>query len=135
MRTSVAADARSAALTRTEFATWLERHFALDAERFNDLLLAVNEAIANVAEFAYVDAPQRGTVDVCADYDGASNTLAVTINDRGRWRQSAPIQRPYQVRGRGIPLMEALADDVTIDRTPEGTHVTLTWTDVPRAIT
>jgi anti-sigma regulatory factor (Ser/Thr protein kinase) len=32
------------------------------------------------------------------------------------------------MRGRGIPLMEALADDVTIDRTPQGTRVTLTWT-------
>ena len=132
-RTRVAADAR-AALTRAEFGTWLERNFALGAERFNDLLLAVNEAIANVAEFAYADSSQRGTVDVSAAYDGDSGTLAVTINDRGRWRQSAGVQRPYQLRGRGIPLMEALADKVTIDRAPEGTHVTLTWTNVTRAV-
>ena len=88
------------------------------------------EAIANAAEFAYVDAPQRGTMDVSAAYDVDSDTLAVRVNDRGRWRhnisESATAERPF--RGRGIPLMRALADYATIDRTPQGTHVTLTWT-------
>lgn len=131
VRRRVAADARNAARTRAEFGAWLERHFTLGAERFNDLLLAVNEAIANVAEFAYVDAAQSGTVDVSAAYDGDSDTLAVTVDDRGRWRQSIPV--PQQRRGRGIPLMRALADEVTIDRTPQGTHVTLTWTELTRS--
>lgn len=128
----VDADAHNAARTRTEFGNWLEKHFTLGAERFNDLLLAVNEAIANVAEFAYVDASQRGTVDVNAAYDGDSDTLAVTINDRGRWRHNVPVRLQHQLRGRGIPLMEALADEVTINRTPHGTHVTLTWTRLTR---
>lgn len=132
VRTRVAADARSAARTRTEFGVWLERHFTLGAERFSDLLLAVNEAIANATEFAYADAPQNGTVDVSAAYDGDSDTLAVKVNDRGRWRHSIAAQRQHDLRGRGIPLMQALADDVTIDRTPRGTHVTLTWTDLTR---
>lgn len=127
VRTRVAADARSAARTRAEFGVWLERHFSLDADRFNDLLLAVNEAIANAAEFAYVDAAERGTVDVRAAYDGESDTLAVIVDDRGRWRQKKPVQYRQQMRGRGIPLMEALADDVAIDRTAQGTRVTLTW--------
>lgn len=130
VRTRVAADARSAARTRAEFGVWLERYFSLDDDRFSDLLLAVNEAIANAAEFAYVDAAERGTVDVRAAYDGDSDTLAVTVDDRGRWRQKVPVQRQQQMRGRGIPLMETLADDVVIDRTPQGTRVTLTWNDV-----
>jgi serine/threonine-protein kinase RsbW len=128
VRTRVAADACSAARTRAEFGVWLERHFTLGADRFSDLLLAVNEAIANAAEFAYCDSAQRGTVDVSAAYDGDSDTLAVTVNDQGHWRPKVPVQ--HQLRGRGIPLMEALADEVTIDRTPHGTHVTLTWTDL-----
>ncbi len=136
VRTRVTADARSAARTRAEFGIWLDRHFTLGAERSNDLLLAVNEALANAAEFAYVDAAQRGTMDVSAAYDDASDTLAVTIHDRGRWRQTLPepatAPRRPQVRGRGIPLMRALADRVTIDRTPRGTHVTLVWTDLSR---
>jgi serine/threonine-protein kinase RsbW len=130
VRRRVAADARNAARTRAEFGAWLESHFTLGAERFNDLLLAVNEAIANAAEFAYVDTTQRGTVDVSAAYDGDSDTLAVTVDDRGHWRQSVPV--PEQRRGRGIPLMRALADEVIINRTPQGTHVTLTWTDLTR---
>ncbi len=60
VRKSVAADARSAARTRAEFGAWLSRYFSLCADRFSDLLLAVNEAIANAAEFAYVDATQGG---------------------------------------------------------------------------
>ncbi len=132
VRSRLSADARSAALARAEFGTWLERHFTLGAERFSDLLLAVNEAIANAAEFAYADASQRGTVDVSAAYDGDSDTLAVTINDRGHWRRNVPVHQAQQLRGRGIPLMETLADDVSIDRTPTGTQVTLTWTDLTR---
>lgn len=115
---------------------WLGRHFRLGAERSNDLLLAVNEALANAAEFAYVDASQCGTVDLSATYDAAADTLAVTVNDRGRWRHKLPepatVPPQPQVRGRGIPLMRALADRVTIDRTARGTHVTLVWTDLSR---
>jgi two-component sensor histidine kinase len=132
VRMRVAADARNAAQTRAEFGAWLERHFTLGAERFNDLLLAVNEAIANAAEFAYVDATQRGTVDVSAAYDGDSDTLAVTVDDRGHWRQSVPVPPQQQRRGRGISLMRALADEVIISRTPQGTQVQLTWTDLTR---
>ncbi len=132
VRTRVVADAHSAARTRAEFGIWLERHFRLGAERYSDLLLAVNEAIANAAEFAYADASRRGTMDVSAAYDDDCDTLAVTIDDRGRWRERVPA-RPQHLRGRGIPLMRALADEVVIDPTPRGTHVTLTWTDPTRA--
>jgi serine/threonine-protein kinase RsbW len=132
LRTRVPANARSAALARADFGAWLGRHFTLGAERFSDLLLAVNEAIANAAEFAYADSAGRGTVDISAAYDGDSDTLAVTVHDQGRWRQHVGAHRTRQLRGRGIPLMEALADDVRIDRTPQGTQVTLTWMDLTR---
>lgn len=133
VRTGVTADARSAARTRIEFGAWLNRYFSLCTDRFSDLLLAVNEAIANAAEFAYVDATQRGTVDVRAAYDADSDTLAVTVDDRGRWRQKVPAQHSAQMRGRGIPLMEALADEAAIARTPQGTRVTLVWTGLTRS--
>ncbi|BBY03548.1 ATP-binding protein [Mycobacterium seoulense] len=132
VRKRVAADPRSAARARAEFGTWLETHLARGADRFSDVLLAVNEAIANAAEFAYCDASQRGTLDVGAAYDHRSDGLAVTVDDRGHWRQKVPAQHHQQLRGRGIPLMEALADEVTIDRTPHGTRVTMTWTDLTR---
>lgn len=128
VRKRVAADPRSAARARGEFAGWLGTHFVLDSDRFSDVLLAVNEALANAAEFAYCPTPQRGTIDVSATYDHDSSALLVTVNDRGRWRDKPPVQHEQQRRGRGIPLMRALADELTIDRTPHGTHVTLTWT-------
>ncbi|OBH99408.1 ATP-binding protein [Mycobacterium sp. E2733] len=131
-RNRVAADPRSAARARAEFGAWLETHFTLGSDRFSDVLLAVNEAIANAAEFAYCETPQRGTLDVSAAYDGPSDTLSVIVDDRGRWRQKVPARYQQQLRGRGIPLMETLADEVSIDRTPRGTRVTLTWTDLTR---
>ncbi len=128
VRYRVAADPRSAARARAEFAAWLETHFTLRSDRFSDLLLAVNEAVANAVEFAYCDASQRGTLDVSAAYDHGSETLTVTVDDRGRWRHKIAARHRQQLRGRGIPLMEALADEVTIDRAPHGTRVALTWT-------
>jgi anti-sigma regulatory factor (Ser/Thr protein kinase) len=125
VRMRVAADALSATQIRVEFRNWLDRHFALGAERFSDLVLAVGEALANVAESAYTDAPDRGTMDVAAAYDPNSDTLAVTVNDHGRWRQRASALDLS--RGRGIPLMRALADEANIHGTPQGTKVTLLW--------
>lgn len=125
IRRRVSADAPSATRIRVEFRNWLDRHFTLGAERFSDLVLAVSEALANVAEFAYTDVPDHGTMDVSAAYDADSDTLAVTVNDRGRWRQH-PSARDLS-RGRGIPLMRALADEANIEGTPDGTQVTLTW--------
>jgi serine/threonine-protein kinase RsbW len=129
VRSRVVADARTAARIRAEFGRWLDRYFTLDAERIGDLLLALNEAMANAAEFAYIDASQLGTVDVSATYDVDSDTLAVTVDDRGRWHQnvSDPASAERRYRGRGISLMRVLADEATIDPTPHGTHVTLTW--------
>ncbi len=128
-RMRVAANASSASRTRAEFGVWLKRHFTLGAERTSELLLAVNEAVANATEFAYIDASRRGTIDVSASYDVDSDTLAVTVNDRGHWRHlSGPPSAERQFRGRGIALMRALADEARIDSTPQGTHVTLTWT-------
>ncbi|WP_156686151.1 ATP-binding protein [Mycobacterium sp. Marseille-P9652] len=133
-RTRVSADARSAARARAEFSAWLKGRFSLDDERFNDVLLAVNEAIANAAEFAYVDAPGPGTLDVTAAYDADSDTLAVRVDDEGRWREKVPQAAGalQQLRGRGIPLMRTLADEVTIDRTPGGTRVKLIWSGLTR---
>ncbi|CAM2745243.1 anti-sigma regulatory factor [Mycobacterium intermedium] len=136
VRRRIAADPHSASRTRVEFRRWLDRHFTLGAERFSDLLLAVSEALSNAAEFAYAGSTQRGTMDVSANYDVDSDTLAVTVSDHGRWRQTVPAQATatcdYQVRGRGIPLMRALADETTIDPTPHGTNVKLTWNHFTR---
>jgi serine/threonine-protein kinase RsbW len=73
-------------------------------------------------------------LEVDATYDADSGTLAVTVNEHGRWRDKVPQPAGVrqQLRGRGIPLMQALANEVIIDRTPHGTQVTMTWTDLAR---
>jgi serine/threonine-protein kinase RsbW len=128
------ADAGAAAQTRIEFGNWLQRHIPLSDEQLSDLVLAVYEALANAAEFAYLDAGNRGTVNLRAIYDTQCGTLSVTVTDRGRWHhpvaESPAIPPQYGVRGRGIPLMRALADQATIETSGRGTQVSLTWTNL-----
>jgi anti-sigma regulatory factor (Ser/Thr protein kinase) len=50
--------------------------------------------------------------------------VILNVTDTGRWK--AP--EPSPDRGRGLMMMEALADDVTIDRRKTGTSVTLRHT-------
>jgi hypothetical protein len=47
------------------------------------------------------------------------------VTDRGRWRQPPPDNQV--LRGRGVPMMEALADTVTFRHDATGTTVTLEW--------
>lgn len=122
IRNDVVADAHNAARVRDEFATWLRGRGDLDRVRFSDVVLAVNEALANTAEFAYLQKGGVGTIDVEAVWDGSN--LAVTIADQGHWRESTPATQS-RARGRGIPLMRALADHVTIDSSALGTTVCL----------
>jgi len=60
VRTGVVADADGAASVRREFSDWLRRSFTLDTTKASDVVLAVNEAMANAAEFAYVTAGSVG---------------------------------------------------------------------------
>jgi len=122
IRNDVVADAHNAARLRDEFATWLRACGDVDRVRFSDVVLAVNEALANTAEFAYLLKGGVGTIDVEAIRDG--DNLTVTIADQGHWRESTPATQSRS-RGRGIPLMRALADDVTIDSSALGTTVCL----------
>ena len=48
------ADPYTAGHVRNEFAAWLGRRVQLSAIRFSDVVLAVNEALANATEFAYL---------------------------------------------------------------------------------
>lgn len=138
-KTDVAAAPERAAQIRHEFADWLRGHFALDPIRASDVVLAVNEALANAAEFAYVASRCAGVMHVRAHYDPDEAVLTVTVSDEGAWRSADP-QTRGRTRGRGIPLMHALTDRTTIDSTPTGTQVRLQWdrvfaipTAVPRA--
>ena len=136
IRDGQAADGRTAAGTRADFRTWLRGHLDLTETRVCDVVLAVSEALANVAEFAYLTFEADGTVDLEAVHNSRRSTLTVTIADRGRWRRPDPGHSQLS-RGRGIPLMRILADGVSIDGSLRGTTVCLRFDGVhpggPRA--
>jgi serine/threonine-protein kinase RsbW len=134
VRMNVTADARTAAAIRREFSDWLGRYFALDPTQTSDVVLAVNEAMANAAEYAYLTAARPGTMQVQARYDASEATLRVSVTDAGAWRNSDPTTSG-RGRGRGIPLMHALADRATFDLSQTGTRVCMEWDHVAAAPT
>jgi anti-sigma regulatory factor (Ser/Thr protein kinase) len=129
-RVGILADAQTASHTRDEFAYWLRECFALDPIRSSDVILAINEALANCAEFAYLEHPDTGTMDVLAWHDAVESTITVLVSDQGSWR--TPLVPSVRTRGRGIPLMEALSDRASIETSDHGTRVTLEWTNIAR---
>ena len=123
----VAADALAVGILRDDFFRWLRRGSGMDEARLCDVVLAVNEALANVAEFAYVDGG-AGTVYLEAVRDIGRRTVTVTVSDLGHWRETNPLHR-QRSRGRGIPLMRTLADSMIIDTSGLGTTVCLRFDD------
>lgn len=128
-RAGVVADAVNVVRLREELEQWLRQGFELDALRLNDLVLAVNEALANVAEFAYRHATHAGTVELRGEYDRSTSILTITVSDHGTWRDSTE-REAKRTRGRGIPLMEALSDEVGIDAGDHGTTVRMRFGNI-----
>lgn len=124
-----AADAVCVALIRDKFSQWLRRGTNLGESRLCDVILAVNEALANTAEFAYIQGAE-GAVALRAVHDPARRALTVTVSDRGRWRETNPLDL-QRSRGRGIPLMRRLADSVIINTSGSGTSVCMRFDDIP----
>lgn len=131
-QSQASADASTVARVREEFVRWLRREVDLDETRLCDVTLAVNEALANVAEFAYLDHDGHGTFDMEAVHYPERAELTVGISDRGHWRATDPLLNARN-RGRGIALMRTLADAVGIDTSSVGTHVCLRFDDVHAA--
>jgi anti-sigma regulatory factor (Ser/Thr protein kinase) len=52
--------------------------------------------------------------------DEQDGTVTVVVTDRGRWRDARG-----ENRGRGLPLMEALMENVDVRRAGEGTSIVL----------
>ncbi|WP_103340493.1 SpoIIE family protein phosphatase [Amycolatopsis sp. CA-126428] len=109
------------ASTRQWLRAWLE-NAALEPDLAQDVLVAAGEACANSVEHAYLDGPEA-TAHLSARLTGAH--LVVTVTDRGHWKQPPPDN--HVLRGRGVPMMEALADAVTFRYDAVGTTVTLEW--------
>ncbi|WP_370965167.1 SpoIIE family protein phosphatase [Amycolatopsis sp. cg9] len=116
-----AAHPDSLASTRTWLRAWLA-NAELEPDLAQDVLVATGEACANAVEHAYPGAT-GGSARLAARFTGSH--LVVVVTDDGRWKQPPPDNQV--LRGRGMPMMEALADAVTIRHDADGTTVTLEW--------
>lgn len=109
--------ARASALVRLRQALriWLgEQGVAPDV--VGTILVTAGEAASNAIEHAYGPGDSWFRAQV-RRHDGS---VTVVISDEGKWRAPRGTNR-----GRGLMLMEAMAESVEVDRTPAGTTVKL----------
>jgi serine/threonine-protein kinase RsbW len=116
LQMQMVATARNISLARHRLRDWLTAD--VSSELVDDLVLAVYEAMANAVEHGYADCP-HGPVRLQARR--GSGHVLITVSDKGSWR--VPTTDRY--RGRGLPLMRLLTDDVHIAASPSGTVVRL----------
>ena len=98
------------------------------AEVRDDIILGVNEALANCVEHAYRAQSMAGTMKLQASHDPAAQSISVCVSDRGSWHHPSPQRLSDPRRSRGITLMHALADHCTITARQNGTTVCLDYT-------
>jgi anti-sigma regulatory factor (Ser/Thr protein kinase) len=82
--------------------------------------VAAGEAVANAIEHGHRDQPGQ---EIRLRADVTANRLRMTVADSGRWLPPGPEPTPY--RGKGIALMRAMMDDVSVDAGPAGTTVAM----------
>lgn len=106
---------------REDVRWWAEQNEVPDAALV-DLQLTLGEAVANGVEHAYRDG-DPGTVDVDLEIrvDGSrGGVVAVRVVDHGRWR---PVPLVSGYRGRGLIMINRLAEQVVVSATRFGTQV------------
>ncbi len=105
---------------RHQLSGWL-RGAGVAEERVADIVLAVNEAVANSIEHGY-QGRKLGKVRINGENDGARVDLKII--DKGKWR---PAAADPGVRGRGLLLIRAVSDWLELDCTPKGTTVSMSF--------
>jgi serine/threonine-protein kinase RsbW len=92
----------------------------LPADVLIDLQLAVEEAAANGVEHAYATGPP-GAVEVHLELRSSGpRAVAVRVADEGCWQ---PPSRAGSHRGRGLALIDGVADRLEVQSTRFGTQV------------
>lgn len=129
VRLTLAGTARpdTAAKWRRVLQHWLRREVRAPEEIREDVVLGVNEALANCVEHAYRSCRQAGGMKLQASYDPGAESLRVCVSDRGSWRKPSSRQTNDPRASRGITLMHSLADHCTIHARPNGTSVYLDY--------
>jgi anti-sigma regulatory factor (Ser/Thr protein kinase) len=112
----LAAKPSSLASMRRAVAQWLRLAGASEAEVY-EMLVACGEACANAVAHAH-SAVLDAQFEVHAERDGPQ--IQIIVSDGGSWRPPTD-----GGRGRGLPLMRELMDEVLIEPGDQGTTVTL----------
>jgi serine/threonine-protein kinase RsbW len=107
------------AQVRARIAAWAART-GLSADTVDDIVMATHEALANVADHAY----PNGAGDAALDAVCTEGEVRVVVRDHGRWQ--APASDPGW-RGRGLVIINGLADHVDVHRADWGTSVAMRW--------
>ncbi|HKR52378.1 MAG TPA: ATP-binding protein [Pseudonocardiaceae bacterium] len=118
LRCEVLATGQNATALRRQLHGWLA--VDLPPAVVGDVVLAVYEAIVNAAEHAYADHAD-GPGLVCLEAHRAADHLLITVSDQGRWRRTGT----GGSRGRGIPLMRRLIQNIHTRCDHSGTVVHL----------
>ena len=105
---------------RRAIQAWAE-HAGLSADLIEQLALAGYEAMANVVEHAYAGVA-LGLLSV--QVSASPELVDVLVEDQGKWRVSDA--RPG-FRGRGLQLINGLAEQATVTSTEQGTTVRMRW--------
>ncbi|MEU0053750.1 SpoIIE family protein phosphatase [Streptomyces sp. NPDC006309] len=111
------AESARLASVRQALRDWLDQ-CALPRHTVQNIMVAAGEACANAIEHGHRDGP-GGTIRL----SGLAHThdLLVTVTDSGRWKVPQPELNRH--RGRGLQLMRALMQHVTVTPGPNGTVV------------
>ncbi len=127
---SATAEPTAAGELSGEIRAWLTRRVHIDTDRIADIVLAAYEALANCADHAYRGESAAGVMSIEARHDTDARTVRLCVVDRGHWLD--PRSSPKNpARGRGLRLMRALCDDMTVDGSDHGTRVCLQFEQCP----
>ncbi|KUN90376.1 histidine kinase [Streptomyces bungoensis] len=114
---SFPAESAQLAAVRKALRGWLAQ-CDLPPDTVQNILVAAGEACANAIEHGHRYAPGGG---VRLRAEALVNSLRLTIADSGRWKTPQPELNTH--RGRGVALMRAMMQQVTITPGPTGTTV------------
>lgn len=116
-------------IARDRVDRWLRAHH-WPADSREDIVFVVSEAVTNSVEHGYRvdqdDVDHPGTIEVDCRIETAptgAQFAELTIRDHGRWRPYSATEHSH--RRRGIPIMRATMDQVSISGTSHGTTVVL----------
>ncbi|MEU3838796.1 SpoIIE family protein phosphatase [Streptomyces sp. NPDC028635] len=111
------AESSQLAPVRRALRSWLDQ-CELPPNAVQNVLVAAGEACANAIEHGHRHAPGEA---VRLRAEALVDTLRVTVADSGQWKVPQPEKNAH--RGRGMSLMHALMQQVTVAPGPSGTTV------------